>query len=153
MANVSSLGKILGDLSAQVSSLATGVGNLGTDIVFRVSRSSVLTFKNLKQEVGGQWGEHKVIGGKAKLEFGGVGLRTASLEITIDAALRAKPRDILKLLEKAVEEGEANYLVIGGHKFGNCMWVITEISESWDIVLNRGELARATVNLTLKEYV
>ena len=37
---------------------------------------------------------------------------------------------------------------MGKHK-----WRITDISEEWETIYNRGELARAKVSVTMQEYL
>ncbi len=44
-------------------------------------------------------------------------------------------------------------MVIGSKKVGTGKYAITEISESWDRVLNRGEVVRIACDITLEEYL
>ena len=68
----------------------------------------------MSREVSGRWTEHEVLGVKPKAEFLGPGLQTISLTIHLSAALGVKPRRILDMVERMVERGSAEYLVIGG---------------------------------------
>ena len=122
------------------------IGTLGRKIIFEVSDNRVLTFESMSREVSGRWTEHEVLGVKPKAEFLGPGLQTISLTIHLSAALGVKPRRILDMVERMVERGSAEYLVIGGP------FRVTGSSEAWDKVYSRGELAKATLTISLEEY-
>lgn len=51
-----------------------------------------------------------------------------------------------------VETGTAERLVIGTRPVGKNPVRLTGSSETWDVIYNRGELARATMTITLEEY-
>lgn len=129
------------------------IGNLGSLITFAVSSSKVLTFNKMTQTIKGRWATHSVVNAKPKTEFLGADLRGIVLNIKLDATHGVKPRNTLKEIEKAVENGTAMQLVIGGKKVGDYKWVITQASETWDTIFSKGELIQASVSLTLQEYV
>ena len=62
------------------------------------------------------------------------------------------PRRILDMVERMVERGSAEYLVIGGRLVGRRPFRVTGSSEAWDKVYSRGELAKATLTISLEEY-
>ena len=66
-----------------------------------------------------------------------------SMTIHLSAALGVKPRRILDMVERMVERGSAEYLVIGGRLVGRRPFRVTGSSEAWDKVYSRGELAKA----------
>ena len=119
------------------------IGTLGRKIIFEVSDNRVLTFESMSREVSGRWTEHEVLGVKPKAEFLGPGLQTISLTIHLSAALGVK---------RMVERGTAEYLVIGGRLVGRRPFRVTGSSEAWDKVYSRGELAKATLTISLEEY-
>ena len=127
------------------------IGTLGRKIIFEVSDNRVLTFESMSREVSGRWTEHEVLGVKPKAEFLGPGLQTISLTIHLSAALGVKPRRILDMVERMVERGSAEYLVIGGRLVGRRPFRVTGSSEAWDKVYSRGELAKATLTISLDE--
>lgn len=129
------------------------VGAFGNMIVFRVDDDKVLTFKNMKREIAGNWGSTDRIGKKPLPYFQGPTLQTITLEIVLDAVLGVKPRKVIKRIETMIEQGQAENLVIGREKIGSHKWVITKSSEAWDIVMQKGELLKATVSLTFQEYL
>ena len=128
------------------------IGTLGRNVVFEVSDDRVFTFSELTREVTSRWTNHEPQGVKPKPEFLGAGLQTASLTITLSATLGVRPRDVLEAIENMVENGTAEYLVIGNRPVGSNPFRLTGSSEAWNTVYNRGELARATLTISLEEY-
>ena len=128
------------------------IGTLGRNVVFEVSDDRVFTFSELTREVTSRWTNHEPQGVKPKPEFLGAGLQTASLTITLSATLGVRPRDVLEAIENMVENGTAETLVIGNRPVGSNPFRLTGSSEAWNTVYNRGELARATLPISLEEY-
>ena len=128
------------------------IGSLGTLINFKVSDESILTFENFQRKISSRWAEHKVIQKKPKGEYVGADLQTISFNIFLDAELGVKPSETLETIREAVEAGRHYTFVVGARQVGELDWIITDMSETWDIVLDHGELLRATCKLSLKEY-
>ena len=128
------------------------IGNLGKLITFKVSSKKVLTFNDMARKVSGRWAVHELIKGKPKSEFLGADLQEVSLKILLSSALGVKPRKTLERIRKAIEKGERFTFVLGGKPVSKNKWVIVEASEEWDIILSKGELVQAKLELTLKEY-
>lgn len=128
------------------------VGIFG-EIRFRVTDRKVLTFQNFKREVSSTWNSMDRIGMKPMTEYGGPALQKISFDITLDASLGVKPRRLLETLERMAESNEAYELLIGKEMIGNNKWVITKCSQAYDVVLRDGEVYKATVSLSLQEYV
>lgn len=128
------------------------IGTLGRNVVFEVSDDRVFTFSELTREVTSRWTNHEPQGVKPKPEFLGAGLQTARLTITLSATLGVRPRDVLEAIENMVENGTAETLVIGNRPVGSNPFRLTGSSEAWNTVYNRGELARATLTISLEEY-
>ncbi|MDU6040054.1 MAG: phage tail protein [Clostridium butyricum] len=129
------------------------IGNLGKQIVFKTSDKKILTFNDFKQSISGRWAVHERIGEKPRSEFIGPGLRNISFTIVLSVSNGIKPRKTLEKIEKMIEEGTVEYLIIGGKKVGNNKWKITDMSETWDVIYSKGQLARATASITLEEYI
>lgn len=128
------------------------IGHFGKQIVFEVSDKKVLTFKDFSQKVTGVWSSHKTIGKKPKKEFNGPDSRIISFTVDLDATLGVRPTEVIERFENAVEKGICEYLVIGGRMVGNCRFVIKEISEAWNVIYSKGELAKASINVSMEEY-
>lgn len=128
------------------------IGAFGTSVIFEVSEDRVLAFKKLTQEVKGRWASHETLGAKPKKEFLGADTRECALEIYLSASLGVRPRTTLQDLEKMVESGATEYLIIGDMPLSESKYAITAVSEAWDKVYNDGSLVKATVSITLEEY-
>ena len=129
------------------------IGNWGAEIIFTVSDRKVLTFNDLNHSVGSAWATHSRIGLKDQVEYLRPNLQKLSFAITLDANLGVRPRATLQLLERLAELGSLFPFVISGRRIGRHSWRMTEVSESWENILNRGELVQAKVNVTMEEYV
>ena len=128
------------------------IGHFGKNLIFSTSDKKILTFGNFTQKVSARWSTHNIIGSKPHKEFNGPDSRRVTFEMTFDAIYGVKPRKMLETLEKMVENGTVDYLVIGGRKIGDNRFYISSMSETWDVVYNRGQLERATVSVTMEEY-
>ena len=128
------------------------IGTLGTDLVFTVSDNYVFTFAGMTRDVSSRWATHETPGVKPKAEFLGPGLQSVSLPITLSSNLGVKPREMLEKVEQMVETGDSEYLILGYRPVGKNRFRVTGSSETWDVIYNQGELARAKLTLTLEEY-
>jgi len=129
------------------------IGNFGNRIVFETSDVKILNFTAFEQSVSGRWATHNRIMKKPSSEFLGPELRTISMEILLSAMHGVRPRSTLEQIEDIVENGIAELLVIGGKTIGKNKWAITECSESWDVIMSKGELLQAKVSLNLQEFL
>lgn len=127
------------------------IGTLGP-IVFEVSDETVLTFNDMTREISGRWTEHEVMGEKPKPEFLGPGNQKINLTITLSAGLGVKPRKMLELVERMVEIGDAEYLILKCRPVGRNPFRLTSSSEAWGHMYRHGELAKANLTITLEEY-
>lgn len=129
------------------------IGSWGTELVFSVSDETVKTFSNLKRTISSSWATHSRIGKKDQVEFLRPGLQKITFNMELNAMLGVRPRAMLELLERCVEKGTVNTFVVGGKRVGSHRWRITGTSEEWDVLLNKGELVRASVSVTMEEYL
>lgn len=128
------------------------IGTLGTDLVFETSDNYVLTFSGMTRDLSSRWATHETPGVKPRAEFLGPGLQSVSLPITLSSNLGVKPRQMLERVEQMVETGDTEYLILGFRPVGKNRFRVTGSSETWDVIYNQGELARAKLTLTLEEY-
>lgn len=128
------------------------IGTLGSKIVFEVSDETALILQEMTREISGRWAIHETMGAKPKAEFLGPGLQSVTLPIYLSAGLGVRPRTVLERVEGMVEAGTAEYLVIGNRPVGGNPFRLTGSSETWNTIFNRGELAKATLSITLEEY-
>lgn len=129
------------------------VGSWGSAIVFSTSDYRILTFRDFSRKVSSEWATHSRIGSKDQVEFVKPCLQSISFKIELNVMHGVKPRTVLDRLASAVEQGEVNPMVIGGTRVGKHQWRITDTSEAWDTVYTRGELVKASVTVTMEEYL
>lgn len=128
------------------------IGSLGSLITFEVSDKKILAFKDLQVNASGSWSYHDIISKKPRSEFNGAELKDSSFSIVLSAEHGVKPRETLDKIVKAVESGTVMPFTLGGKIIGS-NWIIKSNSGMYDIVMNKGEVAKATVKITLEEYV
>lgn len=128
------------------------VGNWGP-VIFTVSDRLVFTFKDASRTVGSQWATHSRIGLKDQVEYLRPGLQKFTFTMELDAQYGVRPRATLDMLANYAEQGFVYPLVVGGRRVGRYNWRITDVSEAWEVVYNRGELAQAKANVTMQEYL
>ena len=128
------------------------IGSLGSLITFEVSDKKILTFKDLQVNASGSWSYHDIISKKPRSEFNGAELKDSSFSIVLSADHGVKPRETMDKIVKAVESGQVMPFTLGGKVIGS-NWIIKSNSGMYDIVMNKGEVAKATVKITLEEYV
>lgn len=125
------------------------IGNWGSSIKFIVNSDKALTFKNLKRKGSYRRTKHNIIDGKPKVEGLGRELDSITLTIELNASLGVKPRKVEEKLWKKL--GHINPLVIGGKKICSRAQLVS-LSDSYDIVLKRGEVYAITMDVTFEEY-
>ena len=128
------------------------IGNFGKLITFEVSSEKMLSLKDLKRTVAGRWKKHEIVGAAPRSEFQGPDLDETTVTAILSAEHGVKPRATIERLEAAARSGEVDYLIIGGKRVGTGKVYISSISEEWDTIWNKGELVKATINITFAEY-
>lgn len=129
------------------------IGHIGKTVVFETSDKRILNFKNFQRTVKGRWASHSRVGKKPKKQFLGPDDDKLTFKITLNAEHGVKPRKTSENIEKLIRTGKPQTVVIGNRKVGTGKYVITEISESWDTILNQGEVLKITCDITLEEYL
>lgn len=128
------------------------IGNFGKLITFEVSSEKMLALKDLKRTVAGRWKKHEIVGAAPRSEFQGPDLDETTVTAILSAEHGVQPRATIERLEAAARSGEVDYLIIGGKRVGTGKVYISSISEEWDTIWNKGELVKATINITFAEY-
>lgn len=132
------------------------VGYWGKDLRFEVSDERVFTFNDMNRTVSGRWTEHDVVGNKPMSEFTGAELSKVTMTIVLSVLRGISVKsisDTVTYLEKAVEDGQVEYLYVGGKRIGDRMMKIESMSETWDVIYTGGVLTKATLQLTFSEYM
>lgn len=128
------------------------IGKLGNLVTFKTSDKKILTYKDYNRQVSARWAKHDRIGRRPKAEFLGKEQGEVSFAIELDASLGVKPWKVMHKMRVATARGKVYTLVVGKHRVGNRKWYIESMSEMHNIVMDKGEIVSATVELTLKEY-
>ncbi len=129
------------------------VGSLGKTIIFRTSDKRILNFNEFKRTVSGRWADHPRVGKKPKKQFLGPGSASVTFTITLNAEFGVKPRKTMRRIEKVILRGTPKKLVIGKKAVGHNKFVITDVSESWERIMDKGEVSMITCDITLEEYL
>ena len=127
------------------------IGNWGTYIKFETSSRRILNFDGFKRELNIRTSKHAMVHGTPKLEFHGWDLQSVSFSMTLNAMLGVKPRLVEEKLIQYAKQGVVAPLVIGSRVILPRA-MITRLSESYDIVMKRGEIAQMTIQVTMTEY-
>ncbi len=128
------------------------IGNFGSMITFEVSANRMLPLTNMKRTVSGRWKKHNIIGGSPRSEFQGADSDETTITIILSAEHGIRPRQMIEKIEAAAKSGMIDYLVIGGKRIGSSKVYISSMSEQWNCIWNRGELVKATIDITFSEY-
>ena len=128
------------------------IGTLG-EIAFEVSAEKVKTFTDLTLTRSVAYSTHKIFGKNELLEFTGLNAQTASLKITFRADLGINPKHEIDTLHAMLDSHEAFAFTLGGQVIGRELWIIDNLSETYDIIGANGEIISASVNISLKEYL
>lgn len=128
------------------------VGCLG-DIVFTVSSEVVETLNNMRWSGSARYAVHDRHGTNALTEFTGIDPDKFSFDIELSGYLGINPMAEMVKIWNYERSGEAVPLVIGTKAYGKYRWNVvshTIQSKSFD---GEGDLASATVNISLQEYL
>ena len=128
------------------------IGSFG-DVVFEVSSERVRTFRDFQIQRSAKYSEHAIHGRKGLLEFSGLSASTASLNIRLDAGLGVNPKEELTALRDILNNHEALPFILDGEPQGDGLWVLESLSESYEIIDNKGAVIAVEVSLKLKEYI
>lgn len=129
------------------------IGHIGKTVVFETSDRKILNFTKMQRTVKGRWASHSRIGKKPKKQFLGPDADQLNFSITLNAEHGVRPRKTIENIEKLIRTGKPQTVVIGSKKVGSNKYAITEISESWETILNKGEVVKITCDITLEEYL
>ena len=123
------------------------------DIVFETSDSRILNFINFTRSASSRWANHEVIQKKPASEFLGPNLDNISFTIHLSGRHGVKPREEMDKWLIKCRAGTVDTLVIGNKGIGVDKWKVVSVSQMWNVILNKGEVYSANVDIELEEYV
>ena len=110
-----------------------------------------LSFSDFTREDGANFEEHPRFKKKPYLEFTGATVETASMTIELNAHLGYDPWETQNKLLKMCRKGLSGLLMIGGHRIGDNLWYIKNISSAYKEYLADGRLVASKMTLDLIE--
>ena len=128
------------------------IGNWGSALKFAVNSNKQLPFTDFKRSIKARWATHNINQAKPRTEYQGIDQPSVTFNVTFSVQRGQKPRKCIDRLEQAVRLGELQYLYIGGKRIGGNKYYIESINSNWKEVWNKGELVRASADITMKEY-
>ena len=128
------------------------LGQWGTDLIFQVDSNTQLPFTDMKRKVKARWATHNILQAKPRAEYQGLEQIENSMRITFSAYRGQSPRYYIERLEESCRNGDIYYLYIGGKRVGTSKCYLESIDSEWEEIWNKGELVRASVDVTFKEY-
>lgn len=123
------------------------------DIVFETSDKRIITFQGFQRKASSRWAAHQVIGRKPASEFLGPNLDTITFTINLVGKFGVKPVDEANQWLIRSRAGTVDTLVIGNRALGMDKWSVKSVSQMWNVILNRGEVYSASVDVELEEYL
>lgn len=122
------------------------------DIKFKVNSEKIFSFSDMKRSYSARWASHSIIGKRPKMEFQGPDMDEITIKVILDAEFGVKPRATMRKFRVAAKRGKVAYFYVGGKKVVIHKLYIASGTENWDEIWSKGELVRATANITFKEY-
>jgi hypothetical protein len=142
--------QIVTTTTATAAKQSKTLGSFGK-VVFTVSDKKILQPQTISRSGAGVWADHDIARDVVKSEFLKREPRKSDMTIILSAFHGVKPRTMLNLLYKYMENGTRYHMIIGGKPFSKYRMAITSISDEWNTVLAGGELAKCTVTISLEE--
>ena len=123
------------------------------DVPFEVSSDKVQTIKDFVRTTTSRWNEQAVNLNKPVKSFAGPGLDNLSFSITLSMGLGVKPEEVMNKFINYCRNGEAHIFSIGGRPLGIDRWVVDDVGQAYNYILNNGVLYSCELTLSLSEYV
>lgn len=126
------------------------VGSLG-DVVFQVSRDTVMTIDNIQWDSGARWEEHQRHMKDPALEYTGMESDKMAFDIYLSRNLGVDPMEQIVKLFAYERNGTILPLIIGNKAYGKYRWVIKNTTRKFQVTDQIG-VSSITVGLSLKGY-
>ncbi len=128
------------------------IGCLG-DVVFEVSEETVLTLNNWKWSGSARYATHQRRNTHALTEFTGIDPDKITFDIILSAELKVDPIAEVVKIWNYERSGEAVPLTVGNKGYGKYRWTILNHEMKIQATDAVGDVAHATVSVTLQEYL
>lgn len=128
------------------------IGYFG-DLPFEVNTDWIQTPDNFTRSASATWVTARPIGLRPKSQFAGANEGQITLTLHLDRRFNSDIRFILDLFVTWVNSGYTATLILGTKPLGADKWKITNVSESFNVVLHQGVIMEADINVTFVEYI
>lgn len=128
------------------------IGSLG-NVAFQVSTATIETINNLMWSSSAEYATHERHGTTALTEFTGVDPDKITFDIELSVYLGVSPLTEIDKLRTYLRSGTAISFVMGSRVYGQYRWTITALKIKGQSFDKSGDLERATVSVTLQEYL
>lgn len=127
------------------------IGSFGTKLIFETSADVIRTLDKLTRKTAAKTTRHTRVNQPDKLQFTGRDLDTVSFEMLLSVDLGVNPMATIEVMRTMIKTGEVNILRIGQTTYGKFM--INDMSDNPTEVDNFGNILKATVSVSMLEYV
>lgn len=127
------------------------IGSFG-NLVFSVSENTVKTFDKISWKTSAKYATHDRHIKADVQEFLGPEPGSISFTMAFSVFHGTNPLSEITKLNKMVNKGIVERLVIGGRVYGSYKWVISSTSNEMKRYDNKGGCWAAVVQVTMKEY-
>lgn len=123
------------------------------DIIFETSDERILNFSGFQRSATARWASHEVIQGKPASEFLGPDLDRITFTVHLKGRFGVNVQEEMDRWLIKCRAGDVDTLVIGNKALGIYKWKIISVSQMWNVIMNKGEVISADVDIELEEYV
>lgn len=128
------------------------IGMLG-DLEFVASSNKTQTFQGININQSARYAEHASLQRKPVLEFLGPNIDEIPLKLQWRVEDKINPVAELEKLRKKMFDGEVLTFFLGTKKVGSGKYVITDMSQTYNRIDNKGNVLSVSADITLKEVV
>lgn len=112
----------------------------------------VLAFQNYEQRTRARLAEHDLINQQSMIEFLGTDAETITLDILLMRDLGVNPAEVTELLRGYLNDGYADFFILGGEIVGDSQWLINDLTEKKTVVDNYGKTTVARLEVEFRSY-
>ncbi|MCI8525594.1 MAG: hypothetical protein HFF17_06655 [Oscillospiraceae bacterium] len=128
------------------------IGALG-EVVFEASEEKIETVHNVRWSGSARYATHNRVGTNALTEFLGVAPDKMRFDMVLSVNLGVDPMQELVKLWDYKRSGRAVSMILGTKAYGKYRWNVLSIEVKLEAFDVNGDLAHATVSVTLQEYL
>lgn len=120
---------------------------------FTVSDKKIFTVSKLTGSSGTDYAQHNRPGLKPTSQYLSPKLDSYDVEILLRAQDGVRPRATLEYFKQKLEEGKADYFIIGTKALSTNRFIIKDISDDWQSVIADGLAIEIKFTMTIEEYL